>query len=441
MLTAIAMLYALLISKHEIRNPKQYLNSNVQNHKRIVWNLGFNIWNLFRISIFEFRILLLALVLAIMYMTNAWDGLIYLILAAFVLIYLRQAKLLLPLFLLFVIFSLPFSFHFKPFAQGFGMVCPPQFLENIGRIGPFIFEKDHCQRSTWWQLLTLYGFFYFFILSFVIFIVRLRHKIKIKTQDIFILLLILVSTVLILAPELVYLKDIYPAHYRANTMFKLVYQSFIMLSIASGYIIIRLATSIKPKRFKIFNIYPVRRYLSNGVYYVYLLFTLFFLILVFLYPYFAIKSYYGDLKTYSGLDGIAYMKTRLPDDYKGVTWINQNIRGRPVIVEAQGDSYTDYARISANTGLPTVLGWTVHEWLWRGSYDIPSPRIEDVRLIYESENLDETKKILKKYNTEYIYLGNLEREKYPKLVEGKFEELGDVVFEKGQTKIYKLNSH
>ena len=158
-----------------------------------------------------------------------------------------------------------------------------------------------------------------------------------------------------------------------------------------------------------------------------------------MYPYFAIKSYYGDMRTFSGLDGIAYMKDRLPDDYKAITWLNQNIGGRPVIVEAQGDSYTDYARISANTGLPTVLGWPVHEWLWRGSYDIPSPRIEDVRLIYESDDLVETKKILKKHKVVYVYLGNLEREKYPNLKEAKFEELGDIVFETGQTKIYRIN--
>ena len=133
------------------------------------------------------------------------------------------------------------------------------------------------------------------------------------------------------------------------------------------------------------------------------------------------------------------MKDRLPDDYKAVMWLNQNIKGRPVIVEAQGDSYTDYGRISANTGLPTILGWTVHEWLWRGSYDIPSPRIEDVRLIYESDDLDETKALLKKYGVEYVYVGNLEREKYTNLTGSKFEGLGKVVFETGQTKIYKLN--
>ncbi len=50
LLVFIASLF--LNPKHEARNPKQYQNSNDQNSKR----LGFRIWNLFRISNFEFRI-------------------------------------------------------------------------------------------------------------------------------------------------------------------------------------------------------------------------------------------------------------------------------------------------------------------------------------------------------------------------------------------------
>lgn len=30
------------------------------------------------------------------------------------------------------------------------------------------------------------------------------------------------------------------------------------------------------------------------------------------------------------------------------------------MLEANGDSYSDYERVSAMTGLPTVLGWYVH---------------------------------------------------------------------------------
>lgn len=158
-----------------------------------------------------------------------------------------------------------------------------------------------------------------------------------------------------------------------------------------------------------------------------------------IYPYLAINSYYGDLKTYYSLDGTLYLKTLYPTDYQSILWINKNIKGQSIILEAQGDSYTDYGRVSTNTGLPTVLGWAVHEWLWRGSYDIPSPRIEEVQKMYESEDLEDTKNLLKKYKVELVFFGDLERQKYPNLIEDKFKTLGKVIYKNGNTRIYKVD--
>ena len=110
------------------------------------------------------------------------------------------------------------------------------------------------------------------------------------------------------------------------------------------------------------------------------------------YPIFAINSFYDNLIIIKGLDGISYLKILYVGDYSLINWINKNIKGQPVILEANGDSYTDYARISANTGLPTVIGWPVHEWLWRGTYDIVSPRITDVQTLYTCMILNTVKK-------------------------------------------------
>lgn len=134
------------------------------------------------------------------------------------------------------------------------------------------------------------------------------------------------------------------------------------------------------------------------------------------------------------------MLEQYPDDYKAILWLRENISGQPVIVEANGDSYTDYDRVSANTGLPTIIGWPVHEWLWRGSYDEAGKRIPEVAAIYESKDLAKTKEILKKYNVEYIFVGSLEREKYKQLDEEKIKSLGTIVFESGRTKIIKIFS-
>ena len=48
------------------------------------------------------------------------------------------------------------------------------------------------------------------------------------------------------------------------------------------------------------------------------------------------------------------------------------------------------------TGLPTVLGWYVHEWLWRGDTGALNERAQEVEAIYTSTNQEEVKKLLKK---------------------------------------------
>ncbi|MEK7571175.1 MAG: DUF2298 domain-containing protein [Patescibacteria group bacterium] len=375
----------------------------------------------------------IGLTLALMYMTNAWDGAIYLLLTILVLFSLYNA---LPkhkihtfilsfalVFLSFILFALPYNSYFTPSAvSGIGVLCAPQALIDMGKFGPFLFEKDHCQHSYWWELLTLYGFFYFFIICFLVFAVRAK---KLLETDLFVLLLITLGTILIIIPEFVYLKDIYPAHYRANTMFKLVFQAFMILGISSMYILFRLGDRKPPAIRAIFR-YP------------FLFVSVVLLVAVMQYPKIAINSYYGDLKDYKGLDGTVYLKTLYPTDYDAILWMNKNIKGQPVILEAQGDSYTDFARVSANTGLPTVLGWTVHEWLWRGSYDVPAPRIDEIKTMYETQDLAKTKELLDKYNVEYVFIGSMEYQKHPELVESKFDQLGDMVFEKGTTKIYRI---
>ncbi len=453
----IALLFSVIVN-FSVSESKKIGNSKTN----FLLNLSF-----IRFLMHPFFFFFIAFLLSIMYMTNAWDGIIYFLLCSLVILVLEwllfiNSKLtifqrcttvfiesLSSIFILgtaFIIFSFPFSLHFNPFVSGIGVLCAPDFLTRIGHIGPFLFEANHCQKSPWWQLLILYGFFYFFVISFFIFLKKTK---KLLLTDIFVIILIALSTLLIIIPEFIYAKDIYPAHYRANTMFKLVFQSFIMLSISSGYSIVRLLSREPHEKFINFLLSFKRSFF----YLIFLVITLILLLLVFIYPFLAVNSYYGDLKNYYGLNGINYLKNLYPNDYEAILWLNKYIKGQPVILEAQGDSYTDYARVSANTGLPTILGWTVHEWLWRGEYDYPAndtrrndknflyyypaPRIAEVESLYTSSDINETKRLIKKYHISYVFIGNLEYQKYPTLNENKFKQLGKVVFQSGQTKIYK----
>lgn len=407
--------------------------------------------------------ILIGFMLAVMYMTNAWDGIIYMMLFAGTVMILNtsilkikkqnkksgpikqisihriankisytinSAKYIAVAFLSFVIFSLPFSIGFKPFVSGIGIICAPDFLAKIkihqmpggeyiqGKLGPFLFEADHCARSPLWMLIILYGFFYFFIIFLVIKIIKMK---KTSTSVLFILMLILLATTLIAIPEFIYAKDIYPAHYRANTMFKLGYQAFIMLSLVTSFAIAYL--------------------LSTGKKVIWLPISAFFLFLVMIYPYFAINSYFGEIKheNYKGLNGLSYLKNLYPDDYDAIMWIQNNIKGQPIILESQGDSYTDHGRVSANTGLPTPLGWTVHEWLWRGEYKFPESRLSDITNLYQADT-ETTKRLIKKYNISLIYVGTLEKTKYELINEGKFREIGSVIYQDGDVTIYKVTN-
>ena len=389
--------------------------------------------------------ILLTLLIATSLMTNVLDGPIYL-LVIFVVLLTRQyqiencklkiskacdltvfvnlARATISLILIAagaVIFSLPFWLSFKPFGSGIGVLCSPDFLTKIGKLGPLLFEADHCARSPFWMLFILWGFFYLVVLGFFVFLLKKKSfKLKIDSSTALLAFpLTLAATLLILIPEFFYVKDIYPAHYRANTVFKFGYQAFIILALISGYLLTRLLADIKKT-------------------YLLLIPCFLFLSLVAIYPYFAVNSYYGNLKNSKGLNGLSYLGQSYPADYQAILWINNNISGQPVILEAQGDSYTDYARVSSNTGLPTVIGWPVHEWLWRGSFDEAGKRSTDVAAIYESADLGDTKRLLEKYNVSYIFIGTLERQKYKKLNEAKFDSLGKLIFQSGSTKIFQL---
>jgi uncharacterized membrane protein len=129
-----------------------------------------------------------------------------------------------------------------------------------------------------------------------------------------------------------------------------------------------------------------------------------------------------------------------PGDFSAVQWLNANTRGQPVILEANGDSYTNYGRISMATGLPTVQGWFVHEWLWRGNAEMISERVNEVATVYESDDLPATQAILVKYQIQYIIIGKLERDAFKHLKENKLATLGKKVFDREDTKIIQLDS-
>ncbi len=378
---------------------------------------------------------------SVLLMTNALDGPIYF--GLFTMIYIIVGKhswketglVIASIGLTTGLVSVPFLAHFKSFVTGIAVNCPPAFIANT-HIGPLLFEGvEKCQHSPLWMWWLLWGFFvYCGIFLFVPLVKKLRMNTKVDQWEMVLGIWFVFALILLVFPEFLYFKDIYPMHFRSNTMFKLGYQAFIMLSMLSGYVIAQ-------KVIKLFTraTNPVVR---SKLFFLLLIPQLF---LVAIYPIFSVRSYFGELRNYQGLDGLTWFRLQYPDDWAGISWLNTMVRDRqfthtPVIVEADGDSYTDYDRVSTFTGLPTIQGWAVHEWLWRGTYDVVAPRREDVRVIYESKDLAQTRQLLEKYQVEYVFVGTLEREKFKELEESKFYTLGKAVFTHGQTVIYKVST-
>ena len=387
--------------------------------------------------VFKFS-LLYGFFLALEFMTNAWDAGIYFLLFAvtvFAISYFKKREQFSKALFLssktglitlggLIIFSLPFTLNFKPFVSGIGINCAPNFLTQLGSIGPILFENNYCQISPIWQILLLYGFF--FLLTFFFYLVTLLKKLK-SDVSFMVILFTLFGLFLVFLPEFTYLKDIYPSYFRANTMFKTAYQAFILFSLSSGFITFKL--------FSYFLTKP-RNKISALAIFSFLFFPLFFLISI--YSYFSIPSSHASLKRSQGLNGLSYLSKTFPSDYAAINWLNENINGQPTIVESLGDSYTNRGRVSVYTGLPTVLEWTAHEWLWRGSYQIAEPRIADIKKIYESENISETLNLLKKYKVNLVYIGDFEREDYKNLKEDKFYKIGKLIYQEGSSKIFEI---
>ncbi|MDD5073631.1 MAG: DUF2298 domain-containing protein [Candidatus Shapirobacteria bacterium] len=376
-------------------------------------------WSLFqRKKISWLKTIFLGFFLGLIYMTNAWDLPIYLLFLGLVLLIKQLANqknwqgkktllailsIILPLLIiigLFLLTSLPFNLNFNSMFGGIDLVI---------------------SQTPIFQLVVLWGAFGFWVISFFIFLRIFPNK---KPGDLFVLGLILTAVILIALPEIIYIKDIYGADfYRANTMFKFTFQAYLILTIASGYIIVRVGQRLtKIGRFAF-------------------LIVCFFLVLgILVYPAFSVSGFYGSVhpKNFQGLSGLDFWAQRYPEDYQAIIFVDQSLPKEAIVLEAAGDSYTDYGRVSAFTGRPTIQGWLVHEWLWRNGYDLPAKRANQVQTVYQDTDLNLAREVLDQYSVDYIFFGKLEKEKYPNANPERLSLLGRPIFKAGETVVFEV---
>ena len=71
----------------------------------------------------------------------------------------------------------------------------------------------------------------------------------------------------------------------------------------------------------------------------------------------------------------------------------------------------------------------MHEWLWRMDTDDLNEKNAQIESIYTSTDEEQVRSLLKEFQVAYIFVGQMEREKYPALNESLLKSLGTVVFD------------
>ena len=231
---------------------------------------------------------------------------------------------------------------------------------------------------------------------------------------------------------------------RMNTLFKYYLEVWVLFAIVSPYIIWHLASR---------GILRLRKFpLAKGTW---LGMLAILLVASFIYPILGTRARLADRWDTQNmtLDGADYMRTAVHSeerqpiefrwDYAAILWLQDNVKGSPVVLEAQNDAHHWSSRISDYTGLPTLLGWSWHQTQQRMRYaDAVRDRVSDVERIYSTRDVERALDLLRLYEVEYVVVGQLEKAYYPDYGLLKFDRmvrdgLAEVVYQNEGIKIYQ----
>jgi len=100
----------------------------------------------------------------------------------------------------------------------------------------------------------------------------------------------------------------------------------------------------------------------------------------------------------------------------------------------------DEGRLSAWTGLPTLLGWSGHERQWRGALAELRQREDVIRRIYQGRDSDDAQRLIAQYAVRYVVFGPLEWRRYQLWEDAiaYFAGFMDLVLERGAWRVYAV---
>ena len=247
---------------------------------------------------------------------------------------------------------------------------------------------------------------------------------------------------LIIGSEFLFIRDFF--NNRGNTVFKLYYQAWILLAAASAFAVYYWLSTIRGRT----GWRATFSYVWAAAFVLLLIGSLY-------YPLAAAKTKPDTPYAGPTLDGLSFVQQNRPAEYDAIAWLKQNASPDAAIVEAVGE-WSDWGLVSRSTGLPTIVNWLGHQKQWRGGwevFDADKPdvsralrdkyfddRTAEVERIYTTLDPVEAQLILYKYDIDYVYIGQRERDKYG--IEGipKFDAIADAVFAdpNGESTIYRV---
>ena len=208
---------------------------------------------------------------------------------------------------------------------------------------------------------------------------------------------------LMLVVELVHVDDFFgPPYVRMNTVFKVHYQAWALLAVAAGPALLvtwrKLSGTAGPG-------WAVARAGYASVVAV-------LLVLALSYSAVALRDKAADSEFSGTIDGLAQAEQLRADDLAAARWLAQNAGDAAVVLEAPGTPYSEMSRIATWSGVPTVIGWTQHEQLWRGSIPEIGERADDVDRIYSTSDAAEALRLMRRYDVTHVVFGRIERARY-----------------------------
>ncbi len=270
-------------------------------------------------------------------------------------------------------------------------------------------------------------------LGFAVLLGKARKEGSASTPLQFALLLILFGLLLTMGAELFRIVDFF--NNRMNTVFKIYYQTWALFSVAGAIAFYWWAS-------RLFLVKRLPRLAIAGLLTVFVAFII--AGMAYMPP--AVNNKATKGMPSRTLDALASAKRSNPKEFEAIRHLRSIVDHSMVVVEAMpggdgrptGDYDSEISRIAMRTGIPTILGWPGHEHQWRGNpFDPIQERFRDVDAIYRNQDVVAVIRLLKKYDAEYVFVGDLERRTYGEGVGDKFRLFMDIEFRNDRVVIYR----